>query len=116
MARKVSRKPKEPNSRITHIRGQILAVDLLCPGSLVTRYNTCGKAHCRCAQDPDARHGPYYIWSRREEGRLVQTVVSASEAQALERAIRNHRKVLDLLARWGRESARLILARGGANR
>ena len=116
MAKKASKRPKETDRRIAHIRGQILTVDQLCPGSLVTRYTTCGKAQCRCALDPAARHGPYYIWSRREEGRLVQTVVSASEAKALERAIRNHRKVLDLLARWGRESAQLILARGGANR
>ena len=116
MTRKASQRPKKTDSRIAHIRGQILTVDLLCPGSLVTRYNTCGKAHCRCAQDPAARHGPYYIWSRREEGRLVQTVVSAAEAKALERAIRNHRKVMDLLARWGRESARLILVRGGTKR
>ena len=116
MRRKAPKRLKKTDRGIAHIRGQILKVDLQCPGSLVTRYNTCGKPHCRCAQDPDARHGPYYIWSRREEGRLVQTVVSAAEAKALERAIRNHRRVLDLLARWGRESARLILVRRDTNK
>lgn len=115
MTRKASKSSKRTDRNIARIRDQILRVDLLCPGSLVTRYNTCGKPHCRCAQDPDARHGPYYIWSRREEGRLVQTVVSPAEARALERAIKNHRRVLDLLARWGRESARLILVRRDTN-
>jgi hypothetical protein len=116
MTRKASKKSKTTDGRITRIRDQILTVDLLCPGSLVTRYNTCGKTGCRCAQDPEARHGPYYIWSRREEGRLVQTVVSASEAKILERAIGNHRRVLDLLASWGRESAKLILVGKGPKR
>lgn len=116
MTRKASTRSKTAAGRIARIREQILTVELLCPGSLVTRYNTCGKAGCRCAQDPAARHGPYYIWSRREEGRLVQTVVSASEAKALKRAIGNHRKVLDLLVRWGRESAKLILAGRGPKR
>lgn len=107
----MTRKRSEPPDRhIARIREQILAVDLLCPGSLITRYNTCGKAGCRCAHDPKARHGPYHIWSRREEGRLVQTTVSAMEAGLLKRAIENHRKVLELLARWGDESARVILA------
>jgi hypothetical protein len=115
MSEQASNRPRENKGRIVRLRHQILAVDLLCPGSLVTRFNTCGKAHCRCAEDPAARHGPYYIWSRREEGRLVQTVVSASQAKALDRAIRNHRKVLELLVRWGRESARLILARKDVN-
>lgn len=100
--------------RIERVRRQILGMDLLCPGSIVKRFNTCGKPGCRCASDPSARHGPYYIWSRRENGRLVQTVVSPDQAKALQRAIRQHRKVLDLLARWGRESARRILGSGKA--
>lgn len=64
-------------------------------------------------QDSSARHGPYYVWSRREGGRLVQTVVSPSQAEEIELAIRNYRKVLRLLAAWSRESARAILARNG---
>ena len=100
--------------RIERLRHQVLAMDLLCPGSIVQRFNTCGRPGCRCASDPTARHGPYYIWSRRENGRLVQTVVSPDQAKALQRAIRQHRKVLDLLARWGQESARRILGAGKA--
>lgn len=100
--------------RIKQLRRQILAMDLLCPGSIVERFNTCGRPQCRCASDPSERHGPYYIWSRRENGRLVQTVVSPDQAKVLQRAIRQHRKVLDLLARWGRESARRILGSGKA--
>lgn len=103
-------RPGANQDRVERLRRQILAVELLCPGSLVRRFNTCGRPHCRCSSDPAARHGPYYIWSRRENGRLVQTVVSPAQAKALQRAIRNHRKVLELLTRWGRESARRILA------
>jgi hypothetical protein len=65
-------------------------------------------------QDVAARHGPYYIWSRRQEGRLAQTVVSAAHAKEIERAIQNHRQVLRILAAWSRESARAILAAGEA--
>jgi len=100
---------QKKRSRIATYRQRILAVDLLCAGTLVKRFNTCGKPHCPCMQDPAARHGPYYIWSRREGGRLVQTVISASQAKEIERAIQNHREVLRLLAAWGHESARAIL-------
>lgn len=109
MSKKTSKKSKKTSERLATLRSQILAVDLLCPGSIVKRFNTCGKPHCRCAQDSAARHGPYYIWSRRENGRLVQSVVSPSQAKALRRAIKNLRKVLRILDEWGRKSAQVIL-------
>ena len=32
-------------------------------GSLVERTMICGKANCRCHDDPAHRHGPYVQWS-----------------------------------------------------
>jgi hypothetical protein len=33
-------------------------------GSLSERYVKCGKPGCGCAEDPKARHGPYYSLTR----------------------------------------------------
>lgn len=109
MAKKSTSKRKRIQERIDQIRREIMEVDLVCPGTLSQRYNTCGKPNCRCAQDPDARHGPYYDWTRREKGRFVHSLVSPTQADAIHEAIENHKRVLELLAEWGRESARLIM-------
>jgi len=81
-------------------------MDLVAQGTLTKRTKVCGRANCRCAQDPKARHGPYYEWTRREKGRYLHTVISAEQANELGVAIKNHKRVLALLARWSSETAR----------
>lgn len=49
-------------------------------GSLTVRYMRCHKPGCRCATDPDARHGPYYSVSRVVHGRTRSQWVTPSRA------------------------------------
>ena len=53
---------KQARERIARIRASFDAMDYLCSGTLLRRMKMCGKPGCRCAEDPDARHGPYYEW------------------------------------------------------
>jgi Family of unknown function (DUF6788) len=41
------------------------------PGTLLERYNRCGKPNCRCKHDPPTLHGPYYQWTRKIDGKTV---------------------------------------------
>lgn len=95
--------------RIASIVQQIGRIDLICSGTLTERRIVCGKANCRCATDPAARHGPYYEWTWTENGKFMHKNVSAQEAKQLQRAIDNQRAVKQLLKRWERESAATIL-------
>ena len=45
---------------------------------LSQRMMKCGKPNCRCANDPAARHGPYYEWGRMRAGKLVHRYVTTS--------------------------------------
>jgi len=94
--------------RIRRIQAHIARFDLVCTGTVLTRTKVCGKPNCRCATDPEARHGPYYEWSRREGGRLVHSIVSSSEARVLGRAIRNYRAIQRLLRIWQDQSIKAI--------
>ena len=94
--------------RIQRLRARIGRFDLVCSGTIHTRTKVCGKPNCRCATDPESRHGPYYEWSRLEKGRLVHSVVSADEARLLQRAIDNYRKIRQLLKKWQGESIKII--------
>lgn len=72
----------------------------VCSGSITIRTKVCGKPGCRCAKDPSARHGPYYEWTRRVDGRLLHSVVRPEEAELLAAGIENYRAILDLLKQW----------------
>ena len=99
---------KQARERIARIRTALSAVDYLCSGTLLKRLKVCGKSGCRCAQDPAARHGPYYEWGHMQAGKLVHKVLSPKQASTLRLAIANYRKVRKLLRDWEHQTERLI--------
>jgi uncharacterized protein DUF6788 len=99
---------RRARARIARIRAAITAVDPLCSGTLLRRTKVCGKAGCRCAQDPAARHGPYWEWGHMKGGKLVHRMVSPRQAALLRRAIANYRRVVRLLRAWEAETERII--------
>ena len=108
MTEKSKKHAPQLNRRIESIHWQIAAMGLVAQGTVTKRTKVCGRPNCRCAQDPEARHGPYYEWTRREKGRYVHTVISAEQAQKLATAIDNNKRVLTLLTRWSTETARVL--------
>ncbi len=56
-------------------------------GSLSTRWMKCGKPGCACAEDPEARHGPYASLTRRVDGRTRSRYVSAEQVEQVEEQI-----------------------------
>ena len=49
-------------------------------GSLSERAMKCGRKECRCQQDPQARHGPYYSLTRAEGGSTRSRYLTAAQA------------------------------------
>ena len=115
----MSSRPKSTErllARIAELKQKILELDLVVAGTLVRRTKVCGKAGCRCARDPEARHGPYFEWGRIEGGRRVTTTVSPEKARRLKSALGNQRRLKALLRRWERESVRVLDAEIDASR
>lgn len=108
----MSRRPetiiKQARERIDRIRQALGGIDHLCSGTLLQRTKVCGKPGCRCATDPNARHGPYYEWGHMRGGKLVHRSVTAEQAALLELAIANHRKAKQLMQTWEEETEKLI--------
>src|SRR5580704_2858422 len=98
----------QAQQRIARIRATLNGIDYLCSGTLLERMKMCGKPGCRCAQDPQARHGPYYEWGHMKAGKLVHRSVSPEQATTLRLAIANYRKAKKLMHGWEDVSERLI--------
>ena len=72
-------------SPVVPVEVRQLAVQFAAPqpmrrGSLSERYVKCSKPGCLCAEDPQARHGPYYSLTRAVAGRTQSRFLSAEQA------------------------------------
>jgi hypothetical protein len=99
---------RQARERIAGIQASLKAMDYLCSGTLLRRMMICGKPNCRCAEDPDARHGPYYQWGRMKGRKLVHSMVTVEQAERLRRAIANYRNAKKLMKAWETATERLI--------
>jgi hypothetical protein len=66
------------------------------PGTISVRTVTCGRATCRCAKDPDQRHGPYIQWFHTVKGRTVNKMLTAEQLERYQPWIDNGRRVHEL--------------------
>ena len=96
-------------ARSKQLRKELSALDFVVSGTLHHRTKKCGKPTCKCATDPDARHGPYYEWGRMRGKKLVQNTVTPEQAKLLERGIQNRHRAIALLDEWERLSETEIL-------
>jgi len=94
--------------QIADIQRAITAMQYVSSGTLLKRTKVCGNPGCRCAQDPAARHGPYYEWSYLKGGRLHHRSLTPEQAALMRLAIANYRKARKLLRIWEVHTQRLI--------
>ena len=74
------------------LRVSQLATELAHPqpmrrGSVSERTVKCGKPGCACADDPDARHGPYFSLTQAVEGKTRSRFLTAEQAAVAQRQI-----------------------------
>ena len=56
-------------------------------GSVSERFVKCGKSACPCAQDPKARHGPYFSFTHAVKGQTQSRFLSAEQAPVVRHQI-----------------------------
>lgn len=89
-------------------------------GSVTERYVKCSKPGCPCAERPEGRHGPYFSWTRKIDGRTQSRFLTREQAALVQGQIAAGQALLSstlaLLPRcFGtcvvRESQRVVLTR-----
>ena len=93
-------------TRYRTLAAGLARVGFISRGSVVAGFTTCGKASCRCASDPDARHGPYWQWTRAVKGRTVAQRLTPSEAALYKQWIANQRALDRIVSRMQEVSRR----------
>src|SRR5258708_8997239 len=72
-------------------------------GSVSERFVKCGKSACPCAQDPKARHGPYFSFTHAVKGQTQSRFLLADQATVAPHQIeRGHPVPSEVAAHWNR--------------
>ena len=64
-------------------------------GTVTSYSNQCGKEGCHCKNDLDHRHGPYYRWGGKINGKYVSKVISKEIGWECKKRINNFRTLLE---------------------
>jgi hypothetical protein len=88
------------------LAGQLADVGFICPGSLVSRKTSCGKAGCRCQADPPQRHGPYFQWSKAVGGKTISRRLDPTQAELYRTWIANRKHLEAIITEMEELSAR----------
>ena len=89
---------KMAERKFNDLKQQLADAGMPIPGSIQTSYLRCGKKKCRCQQSDDNRHGPYYLWYRREKQKLKTQSIAEQDVQLYREWIRN-RETIEMLVR-----------------
>jgi hypothetical protein len=69
-----------PPTRLRQLAAKLAEPKPMRRGSLSERRIKCSKPDCACADDPKARHGPYFSLTRAVEGKTRSRFLTAEQA------------------------------------
>jgi hypothetical protein len=96
--------------RFRQAQQELRELDYFLKGTVLKRMMKCGHPQCACHRDPAQRHGPYFEWTYKANGKTVNVKLSPQTAPLYLAATKQNRKLKAVLARMERLS-RTALAR-----
>jgi hypothetical protein len=86
-----------PTSEYEKLKKNLLEIGMAIPGTIHALYALCGSEHCECAKDKNKRHGPYYRWHYRVNGRQISIGISEQVVNQFEKWINNREELEQLM-------------------
>jgi hypothetical protein len=99
-----------PDQRFRQTRQELDQLGYFLKGTVSKRMMKCGQPSCACHRDAAQRHGPYFEWTYKVNGKTVNVKLSPRAAPIYQAATKQHRALKALLSRMERQS-RTALAR-----
>ncbi len=90
--------------RFEELKRELQQLEYFCKGTVLKRMMKCGKARCSCRTDPTKRHGPYFEWTYKANGKTVNVKLTPDAAPLYKAASQQYRKLKTLLRRLERLS------------
>jgi hypothetical protein len=90
--------------RFQELKQELNQLGYFCKGTVLKRMMKCGKARCACRQDPSKRHGPYFEWTYKAQGKTVNVKLAPEALPLYKAAAQQYRKLKSILTRLERLS------------
>jgi hypothetical protein len=81
------------------LKQQIYDGEYFCKGTVLKRMMKCGQQRCACHKDPTKRHGPYFEWTYKANGKTVNQRLRPEEAAVYKAATQQYRRLKWVLTR-----------------
>lgn len=93
------------------VKGELCSISYLKKGSLSKCYQTCGTPGCKCHKDKKYRHGPYWWWSAKENGKTKSILVPEGMLSEVRSYIDNYRLLISKINMLEEISEKIIKIR-----
>jgi hypothetical protein len=93
------------------LQDQIRDIGFIALGSVIERFTVCGTPSCRCHAEPPAKHGPYFQYSRKLDGKTLTRRLTSAQAERYREWIVNRRaldQLVDQMDQLSRQIADLL--------
>ena len=97
--------------RRNSVLAELSSIGDMRPGSLVHRYMKCGSPACRCRQQGNPGHGPYYLLVRNVDGKRTSRSIPADTAATVQAQLDEYHRFRRLTAELLEISEQLADAR-----
>ena len=94
--------------RFEKLKADLARIEYFSKGTLQARMIKCGKPKCPCGTDPQRRHGPYFEWTYKKQGKTVSVRLTANAAPLFQAASKQYRKLKSTVARLEKLSRQAI--------
>jgi hypothetical protein len=102
---KISSSPADRQAqRFAQLRQQLQELSYFCKGTVLERRMKCGQPNCACHKDDSKRHGPYWEWTYKAQGKTVNVKLTPEAGPLYRTASREYRRLKSLLTRLERVS------------
>ncbi len=94
------------------LAAQLADIGYIASGSITRRYTRCSTPGCRCHAEPPQRHGPYWQWTAKVNGKTVTRRLTEQQATTYQEWIDNDRqlrKVIGEMRKTAADATKLLL-------
>lgn len=85
--------------RFEELKAALTQIEYFSKGTVLARMVKCGRPKCPCGVNPEKRHGPYFEWTYKENGKTVNVRLTAEAAPIFQSAAKQYRTLKSTLAR-----------------
>ena len=90
------------------LKEKIELLDWILVGTLLKQYKQCLKPNCKCMEKRKYWHGPYYVWTRKENGKTITKTLNEKQIIFFKKALRNKNLLNQYFELWKKYSLKKI--------